>query len=163
MIIREERPGDESAIRTLIETAFRAQPHSDGSEPAIVDALRRDGDLALSLVAQVGQSIAGHIAFSPVTISNGALGWYGLGPVGVAPGSQGQGIGARLIRQGLAILEERGAGGVVLLGDPGYYGRFGFAHDPGLLYPGPPPAYFQCLVLAGDPPAGTVIYAPAFG
>ena len=161
--IRPERPGDEAAIHALTESAFRTQPHSDGSEPALVDALRRDGDLALSLVAETGSQIVGHIAFSRVTISDGAADWYGLGPVGVAPERQRQGIGSQLIERGLAEMTERGARGVVLLGDPKYYGRFGFVHDPALRYPGPPAKYFQRLVLAGEAASGTVTYARAFG
>ena len=51
----------------------------------------------------------------------------------------------------------------MLLGNPAYYARFGFAHDPALVYPGPPAEYFQRLVLAGEAPSGTVTYAPAFG
>lgn len=161
--IRPERAGDEAAIHALTETAFRTQPHSDGSEPRIVDDLRSDGDLTLSLVAEEDGRIVGHIAFSPVSIGNGAQQWYGLGPVSVAPERQGRGIGARLIRHGLEAMRKQGAAGVVLLGNPAFYGRFGFAHDPALRFPGPPPEYFQRLLFAGDAPAGIVSYAAAFG
>ena len=161
--IRPEEPRDHAAIRVVTEAAFAAMEHSDGSEPAIVEALRRDGDLTLSLVAEDAQQIVGHIAFSPVTISDGTSGWYGLGPVSVIPDCQGEGIGFRLIQRGLADLRERGARGIVLLGDPAYYERFGFAHDPRLNYPGQRQEYFQCLVLEGDMPEGEVRYASAFG
>lgn len=163
MIVRSERPGDADAIRALTAAAFAGMAHSDGSEPRIVDRLRADGDLALSLVAEDGGAIVGHIALSPVTITDGAQGWYGLGPVSVMPRRQRAGIGGAMIEAGLAELRDRGARGVVLLGDPGYYARFGFAHDPALIYAGPPPKYFQCLLLAGDMPAGEVRYAPGFG
>src|SRR5690606_18603384 len=116
------------AIHTLVAAAFDGHPHSDGSEPAIVDRLRADGDLTISLVAEDGGEIVGHIAFSPVTISDGNEGWFGLGPVAVAPQRQREGIGAALIEHGLALLRERGSAGCVVLGDPAYYGRFGFTH-----------------------------------
>lgn len=162
--LRLERPGDEAAIRALTAAAFRDMPFSDGSEPRIVDALRADGDLSLSLVAlNMDDAIVGHIAFSPVTISDGTPGWFGLGPVSVIPTRQRTGIGSKLIERGLADLAGSGARGCVVLGDPAYYARFGFAHDPGLAYPGPPAEYFQRLVFSGPPPSGTVCSAPAFG
>ena len=161
--IRHEMPGDQLSIRAVTEAAFRTQPHSDGSEPALVDRLRSDGDLALSLVAEVDGGIVGHIAFSRVAISDGTKHWYGLGPVSVSPKLQRRGIGAQLIQQGIGELRRCGAHGMVLLGSPAYYSRFGFEHDPALTYPGPPPLYFQRLVLAGEPPTGVVSYVPAFG
>lgn len=161
--IRFERPGDAAAIHEVTQAAFRTQPHSDGSEPALVDALRAAGDLALSLVAEEAGRIVGHIAFSRVAISDGSAEWYGLGPVSVLPELHRRGIGARLIERGIADLTARGARGIVLLGNPALYGRFGFAHDPALIYPGPPARYFQRLVIAGAAPRGTVAYAPAFG
>ena len=163
LTIRLERAGDEDAIRSVTQEAFAGQPHSDGSEPAIVDRLRADGDLALSLVAEEDGRIIGHIAFSRVTISDGAAEWYGLGPVSVLPEKQRCQVGAQMVQHGLRELASRGARGVVLLGDPAYYRRFGFEHDPALAYPGPPPEYFQRLVIAGEPPAGVVRYAKAFG
>ena len=161
-VIRTERPGDEETIHRLTQAAFRDMPFSDGNEQHLVDALRHDGDLALSLVAEEGERIVGHIAFSRVEISDGTPDWYGLGPVSVWPELQHRGIGSALIRQGIAELRQRGAAGVVLLGSPDYYGRFGFRHDPQLRYPGPPPEYFQCLLLDGALPEGEVIYAQAF-
>lgn len=160
--IRPERAGDERAIHDVVRAAFAYQPHSDGSEPAIVDALRNNGDLAISLVAEDDRAIVGHVAFSPVTISDGSEGWFGLGPVAVAPQRQREGIGAALIEQGLAVLRERGAAGCVVLGEPDYYARFGFAHDSELTYPGPPPLYFQRLAMSSRGASGDVIYAPAF-
>jgi predicted N-acetyltransferase YhbS len=160
--IRPEQPGDEDTIHRLTEAAFRDMPFSEGDEQHLVDALRRDGDLALSLVAEVAELIAGHIAFSRVTISDGAREWYDLGPVSVWPELHHRGIGSALIRQGIADLRTRGAAGIVLLGSPAYYSRFGFRHEPQLRYPGPPPEYFQCLVLTGELPEGEVRYAPAF-
>lgn len=160
--IRPEAPGDERAIHALTEAAFRDMPFSDGDEQDLVDRLRKDGDLTLSLVAEDGERIVGHIAFSPVTISDGTSDWYGLGPVSVLPELQKQGIGGKLIQRGIADMRLRGARGIVLLGSNEYYPRFGFEHDPKLAYPGPPAEYFQRLVLEGEAPRGTVAYAPAF-
>ena len=160
-MIRAERPGDEDAIRDVTTRAFAGAAHSDGTEADIVARLRDAGALTLSLVADDG-GIVVHVAFSPVTIV-GAAGWFGLGPVSVAPDRQQQGIGQKLILEGLARLKTRGAAGCVVLGDPDYYARFGFAADPALRYPGPPPAYFQCLAFAGATPAGIVAYHSAFG
>lgn len=160
--IRAERPGDETVIHRLTEAAFRDMPFSDGDEQHLIDALRRDGDLALSLVAEDAQRITGHIAFSRVDIGDGTLEWYDLGPVSVWPELHGQGIGGALIAHGIAELRQRGAAGIVLLGSPAYYSRFGFRHEPQLRYPGPPPEYFQCLVLTGELPTGEVRYARAF-
>ena len=161
--IRPEDAGDESAIFALTEAAFADMPFSDGDEQHLVDRLRADGDLALSLVAEDADRFVGHIAFSRVSISDGALDWYGLGPVSVWPELHGQGIGGALIKRGIADLRQLGAKGVVLLGSPDYYPRFGFAHEPQLTFPGPPPEYFQALVLDGDLPSGEVTYARAFG
>ena len=163
LTIRPERPDDVRTIHDVTEAAFRDIEYSDGSEPALVDRLRADGDLVLSLVAKTDGEIVGHIAFSPVTISDGSGDWYGLGPVSVLPKNQGKGIGAALIERGIADMRERGAKGIVLLGSDTYYPRFGFEHDPDLRYPGPPPEYFQRLVLSGIAPSGIVSYAPAFG
>ena len=67
------------------------------------------------------------------------------------------------MRGAIEQMLQQGARGIVLLGEPAYYARFGFEHDPQLAYPGPPSEYFQRLVLSGDPPSGIVTYAPAFG
>ena len=160
--IRDERPGDFVAIAALTQAAFRDAEHSDGTEPAIVERLRTDGDLTLSLVAEDGE-LLGHAAFSPVTVSDGSTGWYGLGPVSVSPHRQREGIGSALIRVGLERLRVGGASGCVVLGDPAWYGRLGFRHNPRLAYPGPPPEYFQMLAFGDGVPVGTVRYAPAFG
>lgn len=161
--IRDERGGDEAAIAALTEAAFRETPHSSGTEAAIVGHLRADGDLSLSLVAETDdRAIVGHVAFSPVTIADGAPGWFGLGPASVIPLRQRAGIGAALIGEGLERLRKRGANGCVVLGEPAYYGRFGFRHDPRLSFPGPPPEYFQALAMTGPIPRGMVRYAPAF-
>jgi putative acetyltransferase len=162
-VVRPEMPGDESAISHLITGSFAAAEHSDGTEARIVERLRASGMLATSLVADSDSEIVGQAAFSRVSVSDGSSGWYGLGPVAVAPHRQREGIGSALIEAGLAELRQLGAAGCVVLGEPSYYSRFGFAHDPALTYPGPPPEYFQCVVLAGERARGVVRYAPAFG
>ncbi|MGX5736460.1 GNAT family N-acetyltransferase [Bosea thiooxidans] len=166
MPIRAEQPGDIDAIRALTTEAFATAPHRSGTEAAIVDGLRAAGALTLSLVAVAGDgtdaALLGHVAFSPVTIDGADRGWFGLGPVSVRPGRQRGGIGSALIREGLRRLRASGAGGCVLLGDPAYYGRFGFAADPALVLEGVPPEYFMRLAFGGDVPAGTVRYHAAF-
>ena len=160
--VRAERGGDEPQIHALIQAAFRGAEHSSGTEAEIVDALRSAGALSVSLVAEDANVIVGHAAFSPVTIGGGPPGWFGLGPVAVRPDRQKQGIGGAVIEAGLAELKEKGARGCVVLGDPGYYERFGFCADEGLRYPGPPPEYFQALSFGGAMPRGEVAYHPAF-
>lgn len=161
MQISSETPHEHDAIFMVTQAAFRDHPHSQQTEGYIVDALRQAGALALSLVARQDGRIAGHAAFSPVAISDGTPRWYGLGPVSVTPEFQRQGIGAALIREGLARLEAMGEGGCVVLGEPDYYARFGFAVQPGLTYPGVPPEYFMALAFAGSA-RGQVSYHPAF-
>src|SRR5690606_39869862 len=79
-----------------------------------------------SKVAESDGEIIGHVAISPVRISDSADGWFGLGPISVLPEFQGQGVGSQLMKSALDELEARGAAGCVVLGEPGYYGRFGF-------------------------------------
>ncbi len=160
--IRPEKPGDEAAIAALTSAAFATAPHSDGTEAAIIANLRRAGALLLSLVAVEGDRIIGHIAFSPVTIGGRDAGWVGLGPVSAAPERQRAGIGSALIREGLARIQAAGHKGCVLLGDPEYYGRFGFACDPAISFPGAPAEYFMTLCWEGPPPKGEAAYHPAF-
>jgi len=161
MIIRSEEPGDAAAIHGVVRAAFAEAEHSSGTEPAIVDALREAGALAVSLVALDGPGIAGHVAMSPVRLG-AAMQWYGLGPVAVRPDCQGKGVGSALIREALDHLRERGAAGCVVLGDPAYYGRFGFAHDPAITYSDTPAPFFQVLAFQTPRPQGEVRYHPAF-
>ncbi|MFD4839318.1 GNAT family N-acetyltransferase [Achromobacter sp. NPDC058515] len=161
MQIHPETPDDRDAIFAVTQAAFKDHPHSQQTEGHINNALREAGALALSLVAREQGRVVGHIAFSPVTISDGAPRWYGLGPMAVMPQFQGRGIGSALIRDGLARLKAQGAAGCVVLGDPGYYGRFGFAATPALSYPGVPPEYFMALVFT-HPAQGIVAYHAGF-
>jgi putative acetyltransferase len=163
MRIRAEQAEDIADIRYVTEAAFLPMAHSNQDEADIIDALRAANALTLSLVANEDEELIGHIAFSPVTISGQPGGWYGLGPIAVRPDSQRQGVGEALIRTGLSQLERLGAMGCVVLGDPDFYGRFGFEAVPGLELPGVPPEYFQCLAFGGrKPPHGKVAYHAAF-
>jgi putative acetyltransferase len=161
--IRSETREDAAAIEAVTTAAFLNAPHTDHTEQFIVAALRAAGALAISLVAEDGGAIVGHVAVSPVTISNGSPDWYGLGPISVLPERQGEGIGAALMHAALDALRERGAAGCVVLGEPGYYGRFGFRVEASLRLPGLPPEYFQALMLRGtNLPDGIVSYHIAF-
>lgn len=160
--IRPERRGDEAAIADLITAAFEAAEHSSGTEAKIVEGLRAAGALTRSLVAERDGEIVGHAAFSAVTIDGSDHGWFGLGPVAVAPHCPQQGIGEALIREGLDDLRKHGANGCVVLGDPAYYTRFGFKADPRLTLPDVPAEYFQVLAFGLTVPAGAAAYHHAF-
>lgn len=162
MHLRPERTADIDAIRALTVRAFDGHPHSDGSEPAIIDALRAAGALSLSLVAIRDDAVAGHVAVSPVDWA-GEGDWYGLGPISVEPAHQQQGIGSALIRAALDHIRGRDAAGCVVAGDPAYYARFGFRQDRRFTYPGLPPDYFMVLPFAPVSGAGVARYHPAFG
>jgi len=163
MEIRPEIPSDESAISDLITAAFLGAEHRGGNEACIVEALRKVGNLAVSLVATENGEILGHLAFSPVTIDGHSDGWFGLGPVAVVPNRQREGIGSALIEAGLDRLRARGSKGCVVLGEPAYYSRFGFTADPDLRLAGVPPEYFQRLKFEEHPCVGEVKYDAAFG
>ena len=162
MDIRTEVAGDREAIRALVTAAFAPIEHSSHTEARIVDALRAAGALHLSLVATDGAELVGHAAFSAVRIAGGPAGWFGLGPVAVRPDRQHEGIGTTLVRTGLERLRAEGARGCVVLGEPAYYGRFGFRARPELRLAGVPPAYFQALAFTSEAPSGEVMYHPAF-
>lgn len=166
MKIRAENNSDITEIETLVYRAFENHPHHElGAKPTehlIVNKLRDEKVLLLSLVCEDQTGIIGHIAFSPILINGEETAWYGLGPVSVMPERQSEGIGGALIREGLAQLKTQGVEGVVLLGEPKYYGRFGFESQPNLTFPGVPSAYFLALPLANNIPTGEVAYHSAF-
>ena len=162
MKIRKETPSDATAIGLLTVAAFKNAAHTDHTEQFVVSALRHAGQLTVSLVAEDSGLLIGHVAISPVRISDGATDWYGLGPISVSPEHQGQGIGSQLMRQALAELQSLGAAGCVVLGEPGYYSRFGFNAETALVLADVPPEYFQAVSFNGSPAAGMVSYDDAF-
>ncbi len=161
-IVREEVPADVPSIGAITAAAFLNAPHSSHTEQHIVNALRRSGVLTISLVAELDGVLVGHIALSPVSISDGSTQWFGLGPISVLPAHQGHGVGSALMVAALAALRQHRAEGCVLLGEPSYYGRFGFRATPDLVLPGVPHEYFQALHLGTATPRGIVTYHPAF-
>jgi putative acetyltransferase len=163
IVIRPEKPVDIDAIEQVTIAAFDGRPYSDQTEHLIVNRLRKAGAMSISLVAELDGKVVGHIAFSAVTINSEDKGWYGLGPVSVLPELQKQGIGSKLIREGLSLVKEKGAMGCVLEGSPEYYQRFGFKSFPGLVYEGSPaPEYFMALPFYNEVPTGKVEFHKAF-
>ena len=162
IVIRSEGDADAIAIAEVTAAAFRTLEISNQTEQFIIEALRAAGALKLSLVAELDGWIIGHIAFSPVSISDGTQDWYGLGPVSVLPEFQRQGVGKALVREGLSRLKEMGAGGCCLVGHPEYYVKFGFQNMPGLVLVGVPPEVFFGLSFDGHNPQGSVAFHEAF-
>ncbi|RMA80955.1 GNAT family N-acetyltransferase [Umboniibacter marinipuniceus] len=160
--IRDESPKDLQSIHEVTVSAFLEAQYTDHTEQFILKALRDAGALTVSLVAEEGGVIVGHVAVSPVAISDDSTGWYGLGPISVLPSIQGKGIGSKLMNAAIKALKGIRANGCVLLGDPNYYSRFGFKPKEGLILPEVPPEYFQALLLQGGLPQGDVTYHEAF-
>ncbi len=160
--LRPEVPADSTAIEAVTVAAFATAPHTAYTEQFIVAALRRAGALTVSLVAELDSTIVGHVAVSPVTLTDGTAGWFGLGPISVLPRCQRLGIGSQLMREALGRLHAGGAAGCVLVGDPHFYSRFGFRSEPTLTYPGVPVEVFLALPLAAAVPRATVSFHPAF-
>jgi putative acetyltransferase len=163
--IREEQAGDSDAIYKVNAAAF-ARP----AEAALVDTLRDEGAVTLSLVAVVDKQIVGHILFSPVLVAGEGEGWsaVALGPMAVLPAHQGHGVGAALVRAGLAQLWRAGHEVVFVLGHSGFYPRFGFtvatAHGLRCQWDVPDDVF---MVVASQPDVlgkrrGTVYYHAAF-
>jgi putative acetyltransferase len=160
--IRKETAADVPEINAVTISAFQSAPHTSLTEQYIVSALRRADNLTVSLVAEANGKIIGHVAVSPVSMSDGACAWFGLGPISVIPEHQRRGVGSALMREALRILRDEGAAGCVLLGEPEYYSRFGFRADPKLILRGVPPEYFQAISFGSSTPQGSVSYHEAF-
>ncbi|MBE0536916.1 MAG: N-acetyltransferase [Phycisphaerae bacterium] len=160
--IRNETDSDVNAISEITKAAFADCLYGNHTEQFIITALRAAGALTVSLVAEADSNVVGHVAFSPVTVSDGTLGWYGLGPVSVLPSLQKQGIGKSLIREGLSLLKASGAKGCTLVGDPIYYHRFGFKNLPHLVLEGVPQQYFLALPFDETKTSGIVTFHKAF-
>lgn len=168
MKIRQEIPDDYPAVYTVIQAAFAAAAHSDGTEQDLVQALRASPQFvpALSLVAEQDGQVIGHILFSRVDIGGQAA--LALAPLAVLPAFQRQGVGSALVRAGHRIAAGLGYGYAVVLGSETYYPRFGYrpAGAFGIAAPfAAPPENFMAIRLRDDAPAvhGVVRYDPAFG
>jgi putative acetyltransferase len=157
VIIRDEGPRDADDIRSFVSAAF-----GRADEATLIDDLRSAGDLAISLVAVDGGVLIGHVAFSPVRAPFRAL---ALGPVAVEPAQQGKGVGSGLIREGLRRAIAAGVVAVFVLGDPGYYQRFGFSVERAAGFSSPyAGAHFMILTLSAALPVlhGRIDHASAF-
>jgi len=161
MIVRRERAADVAGIRAILCAAFAGDQEAD-----LVDSLRRDGDLLLSMVAEDSGDVIGCIGFSRLWISHQGERSPGvsLAPLAVTAERRRRGIGAALVEAGHAHLRSAGETIVFVLGDPAYYGRFGYsiaaAADFDCCYAGP---HFQALALTSSAPtAGAIVYAAAF-
>lgn len=168
MVLRRERQGDHAQIAALHDDAFeRVEGAARSLESNLVDELRGDGDVLdeLTFVAELDGAVVGHVLCSAATLGERPA--VALGPIAVTPALQRQGIGAALLASVIASAEQRGDAVVVLLGDPDYYGHFGFvpAGDVGIESPGPwDPTHFQAKTLRAwrAEQAGPFRYAPAF-
>jgi len=162
MIIRKETVADIEAITEVTIAAFKTLQISNQTEQFIIKALRNANALTISLVAEVDGRVVGHIAFSPVTISDGSPNWYGLGPVSVLPKYQKQGIGKSLVNEGLSLLKAMDGKGCALVGDPAYYQRFGFRNIPSLIHDDIPQEVFLALPFDNNIPQGTIVFHEGF-
>jgi putative acetyltransferase len=162
IVIRSETDADIGAITTVTMAAFKTLEISNHTEQFIIEALRAAKALTVSLVAEVDGRVVGHIAFSPVAMSDSTKNWYGLGPVSVLPECQRKGIGKALILEGLSRLKKLSAKGCCLVGHPEYYKRFGFQNTRGLGHKGVPEAFFFALPFDGHIPQGIVEFHEGF-
>ena len=162
VVIRSETDADIDSITEVTIAAFAELAISNNTEQYIIRALREADALTISLVAERNDRVVGHIAFSPVTISDGTRDWYGLGPVSVLPEFQQQGIGKALVREGLSRLKAMNARGCCVVGHPDYYRKFGFENVAGLVHEDAPPEVFLALTFDGHTPQGTVTFHDAF-
>ncbi|WDP84822.1 MAG: N-acetyltransferase [Desulfobacter sp.] len=162
MMIREEKPSDIETITRVTKLAFKDHSFNQQTEHLTIRDLRAAGALTLSLVTEIDGQIMGHIAFSPVSVSDGTTNWYGLGPISVLPEFQGFRIGTTLIHHGLALLKSMNSKGCALVGLPTYYDRFGFKNYAQLIHEGVPQEIFAAKAFYGIVPRGTVEFHQAF-
>jgi len=155
--IRQEKEGDENAIKDVVARAFEGKPYADENDPLIVERLRADASLVLSLVAVAGKQIIGQVALSPAKI--GDLKYLAVGPLAVLPEHQRKGIGSALMGHALGVAQAYGRDGVVLQGDLNYYSRFGFEKMSSVTYDGQGADYIQVLPFT-DAPSGPLTFHP---
>lgn len=158
--IRTSTPRDRDAIRLVEEHAF-GQP----VEAGLVDALVSGGDAVTELVAEEDGQVVGHILFSRLFVeADGAkFPAVALAPLAVEPSFHGTGIGGALVREAHVRLKEAGETLSVVLGDPEYYGRFGYDHQRAAGFDSDYQGYALQALAWGDAPArGRLVYAPAF-
>lgn len=161
MLIRDEIPSDIPAIARVVTEAMRLLPQATGTEAAIVERLRAAGAMTLSLVAEEDGAVIGHLAASDARVGT-EDGWGLIGPLAVAPPRRLQGVGSALMAEALRRLRKT-CRGAVLVGDPGYYRRFGFRSFPRLTVEGCPPEVVLALPFGDAEPVGEMIHHPAFG
>ena len=161
-IIRPEQREDHAAIGDVIRVAFTGMRYAAGDEDALVETLRCENALTVSLVAELEGSVIGQVTFSPATASDGSQDWYALGPLAVLPTHQRTGLGATLVHAGIRAIEALHANGCILTGNPAYYTRFGFELAPSNTPPSEPAEFFMVKLLRGKRPVGPIFFHPAF-
>ncbi|RWL82165.1 MAG: N-acetyltransferase [Mesorhizobium sp.] len=160
MSIRAATPRDREAIRLVEEHAFGQQ-----AEAGLVDALVTGGDAVVELVAEEDGQVVGHILFSRLYVQNGGKRFaaVALAPLAVEPSFHGTGIGGALIREAHIRLKEAGETLAVVLGDPTYYGRFGYTHGRAAKFDSEYQGEaLQALAWGDAPDTGRLVYASAF-
>lgn len=168
MLIRKETPDDFDEVYALVTSAFRSAEHSDGNEQDLVVSLRKSSAFVpeLSLVAQIGGKIAGHILFTEAKVGGSTV--LALAPLSVLPEFQNRGVGSALVEAGHETAKKLGYNYSIVLGSDKYYPRFGYvpAKIHGVSAPaGIPPENFMAVKLREDaePISGEVKYASEFG
>lgn len=157
MRVRPERQHDAAAIRNVQYNAFNDHPYAYKDEYKIVDALRKNDALTLSLVAEdYGTGIVGQLTVSPVLINGHNKGWFYIGPVGVLPEHQRKGIGTLLIRQAVCAMYTQRANGLISLGDPKFFTKLGFRNDSRITFKNIQPEHIVLLPLGKSVPEGAV-------
>ncbi len=161
-VVRHENRSDIDAIYRLTQRAFAGKPYSGGDEQDLINALRDDGALTLSLVAEDCGVVVGYAAISPALAADGTNGWYALGPIAVDPARQRRGIGGDLINDSMNRLIALQARGCIVLGDTGYYPRHGFVPRPDLAPKDQPAQHYMIRSLNGETPQTVVAFHPTF-
>lgn len=159
--IREATEQDRDAIRSVEEAAF-----GQAGEARLVDLLVAAGDDVLELVAERDGRLVGHVLFSRLMVEtrNRSFAAVALAPLAVLPDVQGQGVGAALVEEAHRRLRAAGETLSVVLGDPAYYGRFGYAHESAKGFESDYQGEaLQALSWGEAPASGRLVYAPAFG